>query len=155
MKIRLLTITHKYPAWVQEGYLDYAKRLPPHFNLELIEIPAEKRVAHADIEKIKTREGEKILNCIKPNHHVIAMHVTGKLWSSPELAQQLSKWNQSGRNIDLIIGGPEGLSTACLAKAETQWSLSPLTFPHILVRLILAEQLYRAWSILEQHPYHR
>jgi 23S rRNA (pseudouridine1915-N3)-methyltransferase len=155
MKIRLLTITHKTPAWIQEGYYEYAKRLPPSCALELIEVPAEKHLQQADIKRIIQREGEKLLAHIKPQHHVIALDVKGSLWTTPQLAEHLAAWQQEGRHIDLLVGGPEGLSPECLQKAEHTWSLSTLTFPHILVRLIVAEQLYRAWSILQKHPYHR
>ncbi|HVE43967.1 MAG TPA: 23S rRNA (pseudouridine(1915)-N(3))-methyltransferase RlmH [Gammaproteobacteria bacterium] len=155
MKIRLLTITHKSPSWIKTGYDDYAKRLPPSCALELVEIPAEKRTPHADLKQITKREGEKMRAIIKPDHHVIALEVTGERWSTADLAKQLEQWQQSGCNIDLLVGGPEGLSPACVSLAKQRWSLSPLTFPHILVRLIVAEQIYRAWSILQQHPYHR
>jgi 23S rRNA (pseudouridine1915-N3)-methyltransferase len=155
MRIRLLTVTHKSPAWIQEGYLEYAKRLPASCALELVEIPAEKRTTHADIKRITQREGEKMLAAIKPGNKVIALDVKGKLWSTEQLAENLAKWNLAGRHIDLLVGGPEGLAPACLEKAEEKWSLSPLTFPHIIVRLIVAEQIYRAWSILQSHPYHR
>jgi len=155
VRIRLLTITHKSPAWIQTGYQEYVKRLPSSCTLELIEIPAEKRTINADIKRITFREGEKMLAAIKPNHHVIALDVKGKLWSTEQLAEQLSQWQQAGRDIDLLVGGPEGLAPICLAIAKEKWSLSPLTFPHILVRLIIAEQLYRASTILTNHPYHR
>ncbi len=154
MKIRLLTITHKSPAWIEDGYVEYVKRMP-QASLELIEIAAEKRGPNADIKRITEREGEKMLALLKPSHHVIALDVKGQLWSTEMLAQHLASWQQAGRNIDLLIGGPEGLAASCLQKAAEQWSLSPLTFPHFLVRLIVAEQLYRAYSILQQHPYHR
>lgn len=143
MKIRLLTIGHKAPNWLQEGYQDYAKRLPASCALELIEIPAEKRPE------------EKMLASIKPDNYVIALEVKGKPWTTEELAEKLSNWLQSGKNIDLLVGGADGLTPACLAKAHEKWSLSPLTFPHMLVRLIVAEQIYRAHSILQGHPYHR
>ena|ERR1700733_10275497 len=155
MRIRLLTITHKSPSWIQIGYEEYAKRLPASCALELIEIPAEKRTANADLKRIAAREGEKMLAAIKADHLVIALDIKGKLWSTEELAQQLANWQQGGRHVDLLVGGPEGLAPACLEKAELRWSLSPLTFPHILVRLIVAEQIYRAWSLLNHHPYHR
>ncbi|SRR5579883_756220 len=155
MRIRLLTITHKSPAWIQEGYEEYAKRLPASCMLELIEIPAEKRTTNADLKRLTEREGEKMLAVIKPQHHVIALDVRGKLWSTEQLAKELANWQQEGRHLDLLVGGPEGLAPACLQKAETIWSLSPLTFPHILVKLIVAEQIYRAWSILQQKAYHR
>lgn len=155
MRIRLLTITHKSPAWVQAGYEDYAKRLPASCTLELIEIPAEKRTANADLKRIAQREAEKMLAAIKPTHKVVALDVKGKLWTTEELSQQLAHWQQAGRHIDLLVGGPEGLAPCLLQKAEEKWSLSPLTFPHIIVRLIVAEQIYRAHSILQNHPYHR
>lgn len=155
MRIRLLTITHKSPAWIKEGYDEYAKRLPSSYALELIEIPAEKRTANADLKRITEREGEKLLAAIKPDTRVIALDVKGKLWTTEELAKELAEWQQEGRNVDLLVGGPDGLSAQCLQKAEQKWSLSTLTFPHILVRLIVAEQIYRAYSILQQHPYHR
>lgn len=155
MKIRLLTITHKSPAWLQEGYEDYAKRLPPSCSLELIEIPAEKRTANADLKRITDREGEKMLAAIKPQHHIIALDRSGKNWTSEQLSAQLGSWLQNGKNIDLLIGGPEGIAPACMQRAHEYWSLSALTFPHLIVRLIVAEQIYRAWSILQNSPYHR
>jgi len=153
VKIRLLTITHKIPSWIQEGYEEYAMRLPPYYAFELLEVPAEKQ--QGDKQRVMQREGEKLLALIKPQHHVIALDVKGSLWSTEQLATYLHEWQQAGRNIDLLVGGPEGLSPDCLKRAEQRWSLSLLTFPHILVRVIVAEQLYRAWSILQQHPYHR
>lgn len=155
MNIRIIAIGNKMPAWVAEGYNEYSKRFPPSCTLELHEIPAEKRTKQADIARITQREGEKILAAIKPNHRVIALDVLGKGWSTEQLAANLKTWQQDGRDIDLLIGGPDGLSEACLKKAETRWSLSPLTLPHPLVRILLAEQLYRAVTILQGHPYHR
>ena len=155
MKIRLLTITHKTPSWIKKGYEEYTKRLPAAYSLELIEVAAEKHLVHPDKERLKEREGEKLLSLIKPHHHVIALDVKGSLWSTEQLATYLTAWQQDGRPLDLLVGGAEGLSLACLKRAEEKWSLSPLTFPHFLVRLLVAEQLYRAWSILQNHPYHR
>ena len=155
MKIRLLTITHKSPAWINEGYKEYIKRLGSSCSFELIEIPAEKRTSNADLKRIMLREGEKMLNAIKPDHLVIALDVKGTSWSTEQLAEHLGRWHDEGRNIDLLVGGPEGLSPECLKKAEKTWSLSPLTFPHILVKVIVAEQIYRAFTILNKHPYHR
>ena len=155
MKIRLLTITQKSPLWIQQGYEDFAKRLPPHCALELVEIPAEKRTANADLKRIMDREGEKMLAAMKPGHYVIAMDKSGKSWTSEQLSEKLSGWLQGGQHIDLLVGGPEGLAPACLARAQETWSLSALTFPHLIVRLIVAEQIYRAYSILQNSPYHR
>jgi 23S rRNA (pseudouridine1915-N3)-methyltransferase len=140
---------------LMEGYNDYAKRLPSSCSLELVEIPAEKRTANSDQKRLAEREGEKMLAQIKPHHRVIALDVKGKAWSTEDLASRLADWLQDGRNIDLLVGGADGLTTDCLQKAHETWSLSALTFPHLLVRLIVAEQIYRAHSILTNHPYHR
>jgi len=155
MRLRLLAITHKSPSWIQTGYAEYVKRLPASCALELVEIPAEKRTPNSDLKRITEREGEKMLAAINPQHDVIALDVKGKLWSTEQLAEKLQDWQQAGRHIDLLIGGPEGLAPACLECAREKWSLSPLTFPHILVKLIVAEQIYRAWTITQNHPYHR
>lgn len=155
MKIRLLSVTHKCPAWVQAGYEEYAKRMPAACSLELIEIPAEKRTNNADLKRITEKEGEKLLAAIKPQHRVIALDIQGKPWSTEQLSAQMAEWLQGGQHLDLLVGGSEGLSEACLKKAETRWSLSPLTFPHCLVRVLVAEQLYRAHSLLIGHPYHK
>ncbi len=155
MKLRLLTITHKAPGWIQEGYIEYTKRLPPAYALELVEIPAEKRTANADITRLTEREGDKMLAHVKADHLVIALDIKGKPWTTEQLAEQMASWHQNGQNIDLLVGGPEGLAPACLARANVKWSLSPLTFPHIIVKLIIAEQIYRAYTILQNHPYHR
>jgi len=155
MKIRLLAITHKSPAWINEGCKEYIKRLGSSCTFELVEIPAEKRSSNADLKRIMQREGEKMLNAIRQDHFVLALDVKGTQWSTEQFAGQLGKWHDEGRNLDLLVGGPEGLPPECLKKAEKTWSLSPLTFPHILVKLIVAEQIYRAFTILQKHPYHR
>src|SRR5688572_12795901 len=155
MRLRLLTIHSKLPAWVKEGYEDYRKRFPATFPLELIEIPAEKHSARMSIADIKKRESEKLIKMTKPEHRVIALDVKGELWSTEKLAAHLSDWQQEGKPLDFWIGGPDGIDKTFLEKADHRWSLSPLTFPHFLVRIILVEQLYRAISILQNHPYHR
>lgn len=155
MLIRILAIGTKMPSWVTEGYNEYAKRFPPSCKLELIEIPAEKRAKQSDLKRLTQREGEKILSTIKPNNRVIALDVHGQPWNTLQLSEHLKVWHLEGRNIDLLIGGPDGLAPDCLKKAETKWSLSPLTLPHPLVRIVLAEQLYRALTIMQGHPYHR
>ena len=155
MHIRILAIGTKMPSWVDEGYQEYAKRFPPSCTLELLEIPAEKRGKNSDIARITQREGEKILSVIKPGNRVIALEVTGKPWTTEQLAENLETWHHEGRNIDLLIGGPDGLAKECAQKAETKWSLSPLTLPRLLVRIVLVEQLYRALTIMQGHPYHR
>lgn len=155
MKIKLLTVTHKCPNWVQEGFAEYSRRLPQHCQIELIEIPAEKRSNNANLEKIAKKESEKILSAIDASDHVVALEITGKQWKTEDLAKELSQWQQSGSNIALLVGGPEGLDASCQQRANQTWSLSALTFPHFLVRVIIAEQIYRAHTILTNHPYHR
>lgn len=155
MLFRILAIGSKMPSWINEGFQEYAKRFPPGWSLELCEIPAEKRGKNADISRIVEQEGEKILTILKPNHRVIALNVKGQAWSTEQLAKNLQTWSQEKYNVDFLIGGPDGLSTACLKKAELHWSLSTLTLPHPLVRVLLVEQLYRGLSILQKHPYHR
>lgn len=155
MLIRLLAIGTKMPSWVEAGFADYLKRFPLSCQFELVEIPAAKRTKNSVIEQMMEEEADRLLAAIKPNTHVIALEVKGKMWSTEELAVNLKNWQGDRRNVDLLVGGPDGLSSRCLQKAETKWSLSNLTLPHPLVRIIIAEQLYRAVSILQNHPYHR
>ncbi|EKD55253.1 MAG: Ribosomal RNA large subunit methyltransferase H [uncultured bacterium] len=155
MMVRILALGNKMPAWVNEGFQEYAKRLTHAFTFELCEIPLEKRSKNIDTSRLIEREGKKLLAAIKPAHKIIALHVKGRSFSTEELATQFKQWAMHGTSIDLLIGGPDGLSTECLQKADMTWSLSPLTLPHPLVRILLAEQLYRVMSILQNHPYHR
>ena len=143
------------PGWVNTGTAEYAGRMPPQCQLLIREIIAEKRTKNSDLNRIRQSEGEKLLAAIPDGNLVITLDVKGKPWSTEQLSQQLDAWMMSGRDVSLLVGGPEGLSSACLQRAEQSWSLSPLTFPHPLVRIVVAEQLFRAWSILTNHPYHR
>lgn len=155
MQIHLITVGNRMPNWVETGYIEYAKRLPKECELILKEIAPGKRGKNADVARIIKEEGERISGVIAPGSHIVALEVTGKPWSTPDLATALKRWLESGKNIAMLIGGPEGLAEPVKSKANEYWSLSPLTFPHPLVRIIVAEQLYRAWSILHNHPYHR
>ncbi len=155
MIIRLIAVGNKMPAWVETGFQDYAKRLPSGYTLKLVEITPEKRTKQADIKRITDKEGEKILAEMKPGNLMIALDVKGQSWSTEQLAKQLEHWHSDNRDVDLLVGGPDGISHPCLQKCHLKWSLSPLTLPHPLVRIVVAEQLYRAWSILQNHPYHR
>ncbi len=143
------------PGWVEQGYQEYAKRMTADCRLKLVEITPGKRGKNADLARIKQNEGEKLLQAIHKGALVIAMEVNGKAWSTEQLAQQMDGWLHSGQDVALLIGGPEGLSEDCVRRADIKWSLSPLTLPHPLVRVLLSEQLYRAYSILKNHPYHR
>lgn len=155
MVIYLLCVGNKMPDWVNKGYVEYAKRLSGDCSLELKEIAPLKRAKNADLSRIKMLEGEKILAAMPKGSHIVALEVKGKSWSTEQLSRQLDKWLHSGQDIALMVGGPEGLSDDCVARADEKWSLSPLTLPHPLVRVLLSEQLYRAYSILKNHPYHR
>ena len=155
MRIHLIAVGSRMPAWVEAGYGDYAKRLPSECALQLHEVPAGRRGRNADLARLTREEGEKMLAAVPKGARVVALEVTGRPWSTEQLAEQMAVWRQEGRDVALLVGGPEGLAEACRERAERQWSLSPLTLPHPLVRIVVAEQLYRAWSILQGHPYHR
>jgi len=143
------------PAWVHDGVEEYRKRLPRDFSLEFVELPLGHRGKNPDIQKAKQQEADAILGAIQANEKVVCLEVGGKSWSTEQLAKQAEHWRQDGQNIALVIGGPDGLSQSVLAKAQQLWSLSPLTLPHPLVRVLVSEQLYRAWTILMNHPYHK
>jgi len=145
----------RLPAWVNTGFSEYAKRLPAHCALRLREIPVQKRFKNADIGRLRRQEGEQMLAAMSPRAHVVALDERGQLWSTVQLASALTQWLDTYSTVALLIGGPDGLATECLQQAHQQWSLSALTLPHPLVRIIVAEQLYRAWSLLNHHPYHR
>jgi 23S rRNA (pseudouridine1915-N3)-methyltransferase len=155
MNIHLIAVGEKMPRWVRDGYNDYAKRLPAECALRLIEIPAGKRGKNADASRIIRDESARMLAAIPKGAAVVALEVGGSSWSTEQLAQNLDGWMGGGRDLALLVGGPDGLGVAARKAADQRWSLSPLTLPHPLVRVVLAEQLYRAWSILRNHPYHR
>lgn len=155
MRIQLIAVGTKMPAWVTQGYQEYAQRFPGDCQLTLKEIPAGKRGKNSDIPRILAKEGEQTLAAIPKGERIVALDVLGKPWDTPMLAQQLQKWQMDGRNVSLLVGGPEGLDPSCLKAAEQRWSLSPLTLPHPMVRVVVAEALYRAWSLNNNHPYHR
>ena len=155
MRIKLLAVGTKMPAWVEQGVNEYSKRLPPEIKFEIKEIPLGKRGKGADIKRAIAAEGQQMLALIPAADKVIALEVTGRNWGTEKLAGELQQWQREGDNITLLVGGPDGLASECQARANQQWSLSALTLPHPLVRIVLAEQLYRAWAINNNHPYHR
>jgi len=155
MRLHLIAVGNRMPEWVEAGYAEYAKRMPADCALLLHEIAPGKRTKGADLERARREEGEKMLAALPKGAYVVALEVGGKAWSTEDLAQRLSEWRQGGRDVALLVGGPEGLADTCRARADVQWSLSRLTLPHPLVRIVLAEQIYRAWSITQGHPYHR
>lgn len=143
------------PAWVTAGYAEYAQRLPRECSLVLHEVEPAKRAKSTDLERAKRDEGERLLALVPPAARVVALDIQGRPWSTEELAAKLAAWLAGGSDVALLVGGADGLSEACRNRAHETWSLSRLTLPHPLVRVVLAEQIYRAWSILKHHPYHR
>ncbi|GAA5219215.1 23S rRNA (pseudouridine(1915)-N(3))-methyltransferase RlmH [Corallincola platygyrae] len=155
MKLQLVAVGTRMPDWVEKGFNEYARRFPRDMSFELVEIPAGKRGKNADIPRILEKEGEQMLAAVGKGNRIVTLEVTGKPWSTPQLAEQLNRWKLDGRDVSLLVGGPEGLAPACIAASEQRFSLSNLTLPHPMVRVILAEALYRAWSVTANHPYHR
>lgn len=147
------------PDWVNTGYLDYSKRIQKMLSVELVELPMAKRTAKnpspAQIQQYCDDEGKRILAQLKKGENLVCLEVTGKAIHTEQLASKLSDWMLEGNDIALVIGGPDGLSQSVLQQANWQWSLSKLTMPHPLVRIMVIEQLYRAMSINHNHPYHR
>ena len=154
MRIRLIAIGTRMPAWIEEGFKDYLERLPREIKLELTEIAVEHRGKNADIARLREAEGEKLLKAAGESR-LIVFDERGDALDTIGWSKALKAWMQDGRDVALLIGGPDGHAPAVLSRAQARWSLSKMTFPHALVRVIVAEQLYRAWSVLANHPYHR
>jgi len=155
MRIHLVAVGTRMPSWVTTGYTEYARRLPRECSLQLVEIPVSKRRKSLPAARAMQEEGQLMLAAIPAGCLVVALDVTGRAWSTEVLAERIHDWMAGGRDVALLVGGPDGLAPECLAQSELIWSLSSLTYPHALVRIIVAEQLYRAWSINAGHPYHR
>lgn len=155
MKIQLVAVGTKMPKWVETGFEEYQRRFPKDCSFELTEIAAGKRGKNADIARILQQEGQKMLDAVPSSNRIVTLEVTGKPWDTHQLSKQLSAWQMDGRNVSLLVGGPEGLAPECIQRSEQKWSLSPLTLPHPMVRVLVAESLYRAWSLNNNHPYHR
>ncbi len=155
MKARLIATGERPPAWVAEGFAEYRKRLSHWLPLELVEIEPGLRGKGRDPRRATEDEGRRVLAALPRQAWVVALEVTGRPHSSEQLAQRLSHWRGQGRDLAFLVGGPEGHAPEVLAAADETWSLGPLTLPHMLVRLVVAEQLYRAAAQLANHPYHR
>ena len=143
------------PAWVQEGVSEYQKRLPREWGFQWLELPLGPRGKSQSSAKAIAAEGDAMLAALNSQDFVVALDVQGKSWSTEILAERIGQWQLEGYNMGLLIGGPDGLCPRCLDRANMRWSLSALTLPHPLVRVVLIEQLYRAWSLLNNHPYHK
>ncbi len=153
--MHLLAVGTRVPAWVQAGFEDYARRLQGPYRLELTEIAPARWTRSGDRDRLKREEGRRLLDAAPREAFLVALDVQGRLRTSEALARDLAAWLACGRPVAFLIGGAEGLAGACLEAASDRWSLSPLVFPHALVRVMLAEQLYRAYSALSGQPYHR
>ncbi len=143
------------PSWVEQAFNEYAKRFPRGLELELKELPLSHRNRSSKPELLRATETAALLAAVPASHGVIVLDGKGQQWTTLDLSMQMQQWMQQGRDMSFLIGGPDGLDPTCFKRAEARWSLGKLTLPHMLVRVILAEQLYRAWSITQNHPYHR
>jgi 23S rRNA (pseudouridine1915-N3)-methyltransferase len=155
MRIQLIAVGQKMPKWVQQGWQDYCQRLPQSFQLQLTEIPLGKRSRHCHLASLIEQEGKAMAQAIPANAYVIALDQAGKSLTSLQLADKLQDIQMTHSHLALLVGGPDGLAPDCLARADFTWSLSALTLAHPVVRVVIAETLYRTWSILQHHPYHR
>ncbi|QIL20244.1 23S rRNA (pseudouridine(1915)-N(3))-methyltransferase RlmH [Thermomonas sp. HDW16] len=155
MKARLIAVGEHAPAWVAQGFSEYQKRLSHWLPLDLVEVEPGVRGKGRDTQRAMSDEGARVLAALPKNAHVVALDGRGKMHSSEQLAVRLEHWRSQGRDLAFLIGGPEGHAPDVLQHADETWSLGPLTLPHMLVRLVLAEQVYRAAALLANHPYHR
>lgn len=155
MKIYLVAVGNRMPQWVDDAYREYATRLTRQCRLQLIEVAGQKRTKSYHPSRVRELESSALLSAVPKNCFRVALERSGRDCSTEQFARRMQQWMGEGRDVALLIGGPDGLSPACLAQMDESWSLSALTFAHPLVRVIVAEQLYRAWSIINNLPYHR
>lgn len=155
MKVRLVAVGTRLPKWVEQAVAEFQVRLPREWRFELVEIPVAARGDHPDIARLKRAEGQKMLRAIPAGADVVAFDERGESLATLDWAKAIEDWQRHGRDVALLVGGPDGLAPECLARASRKWSLSKLTLPHALVRVLVLEQLYRAWSVTQGHPYHR
>ncbi|UUM22248.1 23S rRNA (pseudouridine(1915)-N(3))-methyltransferase RlmH [Mycoavidus sp. SF9855] len=155
MKLWVLAVGHKMPHWIQLGFAEYAKRMPPELALELREIKPEPRSSKHNTASLLNAEKQRIEAALPKNARLVVLDEHGQDWTTQQLAQALPSWREDGRDIAFVIGGADGLDRALQQQAEVLLRVSSFTLPHAMVRVLLAEQLYRAWSITQQHPYHR
>jgi len=155
VRILLIAASNRQPRWVEDGYAEYARRIRGRCTLELKELPLGRRASSAPVARALEREGDRMLAAIPGGAHVVELSERGSPWSTAALAERLDSWVAAGAPVCLLVGGPDGLAPSCTERADASWALSPLTLPHGLVRVVVAEALYRALSVLERHPYHR
>jgi 23S rRNA (pseudouridine1915-N3)-methyltransferase len=155
MRARLIAVGERMPAWVADGFAEYKKRLSRELPLDLVEIRLGARGKGRDPARAIADEGAAVRAALPKDAHVVALDGRGSAWSSEQLAAELKRWRMEGHDVVFLIGGPDGHAADVLAASHQRWSLGPLTLPHMLVRLVVAEQLYRAMTMLAGHPYHR
>ena len=154
MKLRIISVGHKMPSWVESACAEYTKRMPREATVEIIDIKPEKRAAGNSTENIQLIEAKRILEAVGKDF-CIALDERGQEVTTLQLSDKFKDWQASSRDVALIIGGADGLHTSVKQKADWLWGLSKLTLPHAMVRVLLVEQLYRAHSVITNHPYHR
>lgn len=155
MRIAVISASARQPDWVRSGFDTYARRLRGAVTLDLTEVALPRRSRSASLARLVGQEGDRMLAAVPGGAHIVALDETGRAFTTAELAGRLEQWIGLGVPVALLIGGPDGLAPACLQRADERWALSPLTLPHGLVRIIVAEAVYRAVSLLQGHPYHR
>ena len=155
MRIHLIAVGKKMPEWVNSGFSEFSKRMPPELQINLIEVAPSIRNKSTPIDKNIKEEGERIQSTIPSNSMLIVLDEKGKKFSSIDLSNKMESWFPMGQDVSIVIGGADGIDPVIKQQADETWSLSSFTLPHALVRVVVAEQLYRAWSILKGHPYHR
>ena len=155
MQLTVAAIGQRMPAWVQSSWSEYARRFGPGVTLVLKELPMARRTRNSAVDALRKSEGEALLAAVPAGHRVIVLDERGVQWTTRELAARMTQWMQDEHGVCFLVGGPDGLSPECRERAQDTWALSRLTLPHPMVRTILAEQLYRAWTITQNHPYHR
>jgi 23S rRNA (pseudouridine1915-N3)-methyltransferase len=155
LKVSVIAVGTKMPEWIQNGCHEYSKRFPSEFKLRTIEIPLGARSKNQSSKKAIDQEAVAIMKVLAEKDFLVALDVDGQSITTSKLAENLGNWQMQGLNICFLIGGPDGLSESCLERANMTWSLSDLTLPHSLARILVLEQIYRAWTITTNHPYHR
>lgn len=155
MRIKVLAIGTRMPAWVNDGVNEYSRRLPRHVDLQFIEVPAARRSAGSTTAKIMAKEADALLKAARGADRIVVLDERGQSHSSAQIGVELQRWLDRYTSVAILVGGADGLDSRCLEAADQVWSLSAMTLPHPLVRVVLAEQIYRAWTLTQGHPYHR